>query len=102
MSARSELAEKIGKELIELGLNEVYGVMVGKSNEGGKPHYSINFCQARYTDGVVKVYSPKFILVKWQTAFRDMPNRGQEKFDNEESAINFIKASFVRNQKATA
>ena len=102
MSARSELAESIGKTLCELGLNEVYGVMVGKSNEGGKPHYSINFCQARITDGVVKVYSPKFILVKWQTGFRDMQHRGQQKFDSPEAALTFIKTSFVRGKKEAA
>lgn len=96
-SAREELANHLADTCTQLGLNEVYGVNVSKDTEKGKTYYAVTFCLARILDGIIKVYSPKFILVKWQTQFRDMPFKGQEKFTSEEEAAKFIKSNFVRN-----
>lgn len=97
MSPRETTAECIAQFCIGAGLNEVYGSDVAKqSDQKGKSYYSITFCKARVLDGMVKVYSPTFILVKWQTAFRDMPHKGQEVFKCINDAIDFMKTSFVR------
>jgi hypothetical protein len=95
MSARSDLADSIAEQLIDLDLNDAYGVNVGQSHVKGKP-YVISFCKARVLDAQVTLYGPKFVLVKWQTAFRDMQRDGQEKFDSVADAMSFIKTSFVR------
>lgn len=95
MSVRSDLADRIADQLKEVGLNDAYGVNVGQSHVKGKP-YVISFCKARVLDGQVTMYGPKFVLVKWLTAFRDTSASGQEKFDSVDDAMNFIKKTFVR------
>jgi hypothetical protein len=95
MSVRSDFADKLAAQLTELGLNDAYGVNVLQSHVRGKP-YVITFCKARVLDAQLTVYGEKFILVKWHTAFRDMPSTGQEKFDSEAAAMQFVKDSFVR------
>lgn len=95
MSARSDFAAKLAAQLVDLGLNDCYGVDVGQSHVKGKP-YVITFCKARVLDAQLTVYGEKFILVKWMTAFRDMPHTGQEKFTSEAAAMQFVKDSFVR------
>ncbi len=95
MSARSEFAEKLADQLVALGLNDAYGVNILQSHVRGKP-YVITFCKAATLDAQLTVYGEKFILVKWQTAYRDMPRDGQEKFDSEAAAMQFVKDSFVR------
>jgi hypothetical protein len=95
MSARSDLADRIAQFCKNIGLDDSYGVSVGQSHVKGKP-YVITFCKARSLDGQVTLYGPKFVLVKWQTAFRDMPHTGQEKFDSVEDALDFIHESFFR------
>jgi hypothetical protein len=94
-SARSDLADSIATQLKAAGLDESYGVAVGQSHVKGKP-YVISFAKARVLDGQVTLYGPKFLLVKWVTAFRDMPHTGQEKFDSVADAMAFINSSFVR------
>ena len=94
MSSRSDVADKIAETLVELGLNDSYGVNVGKADNN--KCYHVTFCKARVLDGAVKFYGPKFVLVSWMTAFRDMPHKGTEKFSSVDAAVKFIKESFVR------
>ena len=96
MSDRSVLADRIATQLKASGLDDSYGVDVRQTADKGKP-YIVSFCKARVLDGYVTIYSPKFLLVKWQTAFRDMPHKGVEKFTSEAAAMQFIQDSFVRN-----
>jgi hypothetical protein len=94
-SARSDLADSIASQLKAAGLDDAYGVLIGQSHVKGNP-YVISFCKSRVLDGQVTLYGPKFLLVKWQTAYRDMPRDGQEKFDGVADAMAFINSSFVR------
>ena len=96
-SPRESVAQELYETCLFGGLNESYGASMGKRTDAkGKSYWDVSFCKARTVDGTVKVYSEKFILVKWQTQFRDMPHQGQEVFKNVNAAKSFLVKSFVR------
>lgn len=95
-SPRQDVAQELVETIMFGGLDEVYGCNMSKEIDAkGKSYYSLTFCKARSLDGVVKVYSPKFVLVKWQTQYRDMSPKGQEVFKNVWDAKSFLQ-KFVR------
>lgn len=95
MSIRQEIAEDFGTFLEGLGLNDSYGVIVGKvAKDGFRPYYTATFCKSRILDGSVDVYGPNFILVKYTTTIRHLPRNERLKFDNIDSAKEFIKKNF--------
>lgn len=96
MSNRSELADEFAEFLTANKLNEVYGVDTALREIKGKKVYEITFCKARILDAFVRIYSASFILIKWQTQYRDMPQFGQEVFKSVDEAKAFILKSFVR------
>jgi hypothetical protein len=90
-SPREELAQELLDVCIFGGLDEVYGATKDKRIDAkGKTYWSILFCKARVLDGAIKVYSEKFILIKWQTAYRDLPAVGQEVFKSPLAAKQFL------------
>ncbi len=91
MSERQMVAEMIADKLKALGLDEVYGVNVGKEGRC----YAISFCTARTLDGSVKYYGPKFVQVKFQTAYRALPQNGSYVYTSVEDALRFIEEAFV-------
>ncbi|HRC95212.1 MAG TPA: hypothetical protein PK317_00285 [Coprothermobacter proteolyticus] len=96
-SPREDVAQELLETVVFGGLDEVYGASKEKRTDAkGKSYWDVSFCKARTVDGTVKVYSEKFILVKWQTQFRDMPHQGQEVFKNVNAAKSFLVKSFVR------
>lgn len=98
-SIRNQVAQNLADTCIFGGLNEVYGVNVEKSVDPKSPKktfWSVTFCVARVTDGVIRVYSPNFIMVKWQTADRSLPSKGQEIFHSEQAAKAFLIRNFVK------
>jgi len=95
-SPRQDVAQELVETIMFGGLDEVCGCNMSKETDNkGKSYYSVSFCKARNLDGVVKVYSPKFVLVKWQTQYRDMSPKGQEVFKNVWDAKSFLQ-KFVR------
>ena len=92
MSKREDILRELVEVLSEKGLGEVYGIIEGISADN--KYRSATFCQARVTDGEVRVYGPKFIQVKWTTANRSLPHQGSEIFNSVEDATNFIKNTF--------
>lgn len=92
MSKREDILRELVDVLSEKGLGEVYGIIEGISSDN--KYRSATFCQARVTDGEVRVYGPKFIQVKWTTANRSLPHQGSEIFNSVEDATNFIKNTF--------
>ncbi len=95
MSPRQQVAQNLADTCVFGGLNDSYGVSLAKSEEKGKSFWSVTFCRARFLDGVIKVYSPNFILIKWQGRVANLPARGQEVFRSEASAKDFIISNFV-------
>jgi hypothetical protein len=98
MSERSTITENFCNLFRENGLDEVYGVNDTLREQNGKKFYEVTFCKARVLDALVRIYSPKFIQIKWQTAYRDLPHNGSEVFKSADDATNFIKKYFIRNQ----
>ena len=89
--SREIVATAIADKLETLGLNEVYGVNVGKEGR----YYAISFCTARTLDGSVNYYGPKFVQVKFQTAYRALPRNGNYVYTSVEAALKFIEEAFV-------
>jgi hypothetical protein len=97
ISPRQQVAQNLADTCIFGDLNDSYGVSMERGTSStGKAHWSVLFAKARVLDGVIEVYSPNFILVKWQTSLRDLPERGKEVFKTELDAKKFILDSFVR------
>jgi hypothetical protein len=95
--SRRQTVDEIKETLLFGDLSDSYGINESKEvDKKGKSHYSVTFCKARVLDGVVKIYSNKFILVSWMTGYRDMPHKGQEVFRSCADAKRFIQKSFVR------
>lgn len=77
--------KNVEKKLIDLQLDDSYGVTCGMSKtKTGKTAPSFTFCKAMNLDGSVLVFGPKFIQVKWQTRFHDLPPRHSEIFKSYE------------------
>lgn len=67
LSLRGEVAQNLADTCIFGGLNDSYGVSCQRdTDKKGKTHWSILFCKARVLDGVIRVYSERFILITWQ------------------------------------
>ncbi len=94
-SIRGEVARNLADTCVFGGLNDVYGVILTKVEEK-RSYWSVTFCKSRVLDGVIKVYGPGFILVEWQTAYRDMAARGKQVLKSEGDAKEFITKSFIR------
>ena len=93
--SRKILANDMEQFLIENDLNEVYGTDVNKRTANGKTFYSVIFCKARATDGEVRIYSPNFIQVRWQTQVRRLPHQGSIIAKSVTEAKDFIKNNFA-------
>lgn len=90
MSARAEVAERIATKIREWRLTAPFG---GDVEHTDRKYYGILFAYPRYLDGLVRVYSPSWILVEAQGPWA----RGgyQNAFSTEQDAINFIQYAFV-------
>ncbi len=91
-SPREDVAQRLLETCIFGGLNQVYGGTKDRVTENGKTFWSILFCKARILDGRIRVYSPVFILIEWETAIRKLEPRGRKKFSNEQEAKEFLMA----------
>ena len=67
------------------------GVTVTRSDAGGKTHWVVLFAKAAVLDGVIKVYSPSFIQVKWQGRL----GKGSEVLRSESAAKDFLLRKFI-------
>jgi hypothetical protein len=99
MSIRQEVAQNIADTCVFGQLNESYGVSCERAtDQKGKSHWSILFAKARTLDGVVRVYSPSFILISWQGAAASaagLPFQGRQVCKSEADAKAFIVKNFV-------
>jgi hypothetical protein len=95
--ARRLAVDELTETLQYGGLDEVCGVQESKETDPkGKTYYNLLFCKARLIDGAIKVYSDRYIVVKWITQFRDIAPNGQEVFKTVYEAKRFIQEKFVR------
>jgi hypothetical protein len=91
VSPRHEAALQIADTLQCLGLDEVYGIDMQRAVDAkGKQYWSITFCKARTVDGVVRVYSDRFIQIKIQQ------RRSSEVFRSPRDAQVWLVQEFAR------
>lgn len=91
VSLRQEAALRIADTLMCLGLDDCYGIEMQRAvDKKGKGHWSILFCKARTIDGVVRVYSDRFIMITIQQ------RRGAEKFTSPRDAQSWLVREFAR------
>lgn len=92
MSKRSDLMSKVADFVSGHGLCRVYSDY-GLSKD--KKYRYVLFNTPRTLDGEVRIYGPKFFIIKFQTAYRALPRNGHTKFDNLEDTLKFLKVAFV-------
>lgn len=98
ISPRQQVARNLADTCVFGGLTDSYGVNLTKSADAkGMEYWSVTFCKAGTLDGDIRVYSPNFILVTWQTANRSMAHRGREVFRSEYLAKEFLGKNFISN-----
>lgn len=92
ISPRHAAALRICDTLQCLGLNDAYGIQMERAvDKKGKQHWSILFCKARTVDGVVRVYSDRFIMITIQQ------RNGAEKFTSPREAQVWLIQQFGRD-----
>ena len=94
-SSREMIANRIARFINVNKLNSPFGGDVSLYRGGKVPSYIVAFSIPRYLDGTVQVYSPTFILVRFNTSFRTLPASDSRVFTSEPDAIKFLKLAFV-------
>ena len=67
VSPRKQAALRVQDTLLCLELTDAYGISMERAvDKKGKSHWSITFCRARTIDGLVRVYSDRYIQITIQ------------------------------------
>jgi hypothetical protein len=78
ISPRHQVAQNLADVCIFCGLNDHYGVNVTRQTApNGKTYWNVTFCKDRLIDGALRVYSPNFILVEWNSQREVMKGEAQ-------------------------
>jgi hypothetical protein len=100
ISIRQQVAQNLADLCVCGDLNDVYGVSCEKMTDqkSKKTYWSVIFCKSRILDGAIRVYSPSFILITWQTGIRYLPSKGKEVFKSEQAAKEFLTRTFIKGE----
>jgi hypothetical protein len=79
-----------------VAFNELQKVYSGSGVSKDKKFRYVLFNTPRTLDGEVRIYGPNFIGIKWQTAYRTMPQNGWAVFRSVEDAKKFLDLAFVK------
>ena len=94
LSLRGEVAQNLADTCIFGNLNDAYGVSLEKAVDSkGKSHWSVLFCKARVLDGVIRVYSERFIMITWRGAGAQ---NGKFIAKSEAEAKDFLVNNFIK------
>lgn len=63
--------------------------------KASRPARSTDMSVPRVLDGQINIFGPKFIQVKYETAYQGLPRRGSFVFNSVEKAMLFVKLAFV-------
>jgi hypothetical protein len=98
MSERSNIANRIATEILkDPRFDAPFGVLTHRSPDGR--YYGVTFGRARILDAEVRVYGPKFILIRWRTAIRWLPQEGAERVYDEGQAVHALQG-FLKDHTA--
>ncbi len=100
MSPRQQVAQNLAELCVFGDLNDAYGVSCERATDSkGKPHWLVLFCKARVLDGVIRVYSDRFILITW----KGMGQRdGKQVCRSADEAKEFLINTFIKKFLWTA
>lgn len=90
MSERAEVAERIAAKIREWKLNSPFG---GDVERHTPKYYGVLFSYPRFLDGLVRVYSPTWILIEAQGPWAQ--GGYQNAFSREKDVLDFIYFAFV-------
>ena len=90
-SPRALLAQRIADFINEHELNSPFGGDVTVGGEGRRKYRAIPFSTPARLDGIVSVYSPRFIQIQSSGPNGD----GQHVFESEGNALAYMKARWV-------
>lgn len=93
MSIREDLMNEFEDFVAFNGLTKVYN---GSGVSKDKKYRYVLFNTPRTLDGEIRIYGPKFIGVKFQTAYRALPHNGWLVFRSVEQAKEWIDLAFVK------
>jgi hypothetical protein len=94
ISSRQQVALNLLDTCVFGALNDAYGASCERSVDSkGKSHWSVLFCKARVLDGVIRVYSDRFILITWQGLGT---RNGKFIAKSEAEAKDFLVSQFVK------
>lgn len=96
-SERHKLADRFAEFIIKNGLTQPYGGDVTLSLKG-RPHYCVLFCYPRTLDGQIAVYSHNFIVIQYQTGYRNLPSDDRRVYTSEADAMKFLDLAFVQHK----
>ena len=88
-SERQELAERLAQVIIDTGMTRPFGGHVTKSKSST---YDVMFSMPRTMDGLVRVYSPNFILIMCAGEASPGGGRWREVYTTEQDAEDFLRA----------
>jgi hypothetical protein len=97
MSERADTFKTVLDFVDSHHLDHIFGAS-GLSDD--KKYYYTTLSIARNMDGEVKVYSPKFIQIKWQTRYHILPQSGSLIFDSVDNVLAFLRLAFVEFDEA--
>lgn len=90
MSEREDLQNRIADFCTNNGLNDVYGVITSLDTlTNGRKVRTVTFCHAATLDGVIEIYSPKFIALK------SSQDNDSMVFESEKDLLDYIRLRWV-------
>jgi hypothetical protein len=92
MSVREDIMRQIASYIERNGLASVYS---GYGLSKDKKYRYILISKPRVLDGEIRIYGPKFILISYQTAYRELPHNDRRVFTSAEDMLNFLQWAFV-------
>jgi hypothetical protein len=92
LSARQDAAKRISTFIRSNGLAIPHGGDIIRSGN----HYTIHFRNSNL-DGVVDIYSSKFIRIIYITRYNSLLQRASPVFDSEVAAMDFLNKAFVQH-----
>lgn len=98
MSAREDAVNEILEACGDFDLCQVYAGDTGLSED--KKYRYVTICRARNLDGEIRVYTPKYILLKFETRYQNCPHKETVKFNSVEETIDFLRSVFVEYKNA--
>lgn len=103
MSKRMDIVADFTKFLVDVGLNEAYGVHLGEIQRRDNPKaiiaYTLTFAKARALDGLIEIHDENKIKVRTYNSPQHEQVLVREDFTSPEQAKDYILNNFVYRGK---